>query len=301
MKNQSITNPDQFGIPSLKLERWKDVAGYEGSYLVSDFGRVFSIPKTVDRGRGGIYTTKPRILRNVHDTGGFMVISLFKKRFSIHSLVASHFVDNHVNGINVRHIDKDKTNNHYLNLEWFNNVTVSSKESEVWADFPDFEGVYQVSNLGRVLRIYKSQRRIRKAYFQKKEGYYAIDLHLNNVRYKFLIHRMVATCFVKNKNPEINIQVNHKNGIKTDNHYLNLEWVTKSENAIHAVKMGLTKKLRVRPGEINNMSKLKREQVVKIREMHKEGNSFEAIARSYNVTAANISMICKRKTWKHIE
>lgn len=118
---------------------------------------------------------------------------------------------------------------------------------EVWKDVKGFEGLYKVSNFGRVktvahwyIRHYSDGReekvwrpaRLRKP--QKNiHGYMMITLYKNKVDYHKQVHRLVAEAFIPNPN---NLeQVNHKNGDKADNRVDNLEWVTRYENAIHAV------------------------------------------------------------------
>jgi hypothetical protein len=65
-------------------------------------------------------------------------------------------------------------------------------------------------------------------------GYENVNLYKNGVGSMFAIHRLVALAFIPNK--ENKPQVNHKDGIKTNNHVENLEWMTCSENQLHAFK-----------------------------------------------------------------
>lgn len=122
---------------------------------------------------------------------------------------------------------------------------------EIWKDAPGFEGRYQVSNTGRVksvsfmqpyvLRNGKPALRATKekivAQQLQNSGYFLVHLHKDNARKAKLVHRLVAEAFIGANSGE----VNHKNGIKTDNRVDNLEWVTSSENKEHAVGAGLNR------------------------------------------------------------
>lgn len=98
-------------------------------------------------------------------------------------------------------------------------------------DYPN----YQITQEGIVFNKH-SGLELKQA-LNCKTGYLQVSLWKNNTGKHHHIHRLVAIHFLEK--PLGKYQVNHKNGIKTDNRVDNLEWVTKSENAIHAIKTGL--------------------------------------------------------------
>lgn len=121
---------------------------------------------------------------------------------------------------------------------------------EIWKPVKSFEGEYEVSNLGNVRSIKFGKCNLLKSFYSR--GYKKIELYLNGTSRKYYVHRLVATAFINNPNKRE--FVNHIDGHKDNNHYTNLEWVTKSENVIHAYSTGLivntARKSIAKPGTI---------------------------------------------------
>ncbi|MEE3439923.1 NUMOD4 domain-containing protein [Ruminococcus sp.] len=89
--------------------------------------------------------------------------------------------------------------------------------NEVFLDIPNYEGLYQVSNLGRVRRNGKILRP-----FKNEKGYLRIDLYKNGTKRTARVHRLVAHSFIPN--PQNLPEINHKDEDKTNNAVGNLEW-----------------------------------------------------------------------------
>lgn len=114
---------------------------------------------------------------------------------------------------------------------------------EIWKDIKGYEGLYQVSNLGRVKSLPRNTKNqykngIIKKNIILKNGYYFINLY-NNGSKLFTIHKLVAQAFIPNlKNKPC---INHIDGNKQNNCVDNLEWCTYSENELHAFNKNLKK------------------------------------------------------------
>ena len=178
---------------------------------------------------------------------------------------------------------------------------------EVWKDIPDYDGRYQVSNIGRVRSLDKEVINSGRRLFCKGRvlssskhnmGYLRVSLPFiirQKKRKSFFIHRLVLMAF-KGMPTKKRYDCNHINGIKADNRIENLEWCSRKENIRHSFRIGLSKQ-----GEDHHRSKLKEKDVVEIKELlrNKKLKQIE-IARKFNVSDVAISMIKSKRNWSHI-
>lgn len=148
---------------------------------------------------------------------------------------------------------------------------------------------YQISDNGIVIN---KKGKKRKTYITSY-GYEHIQLHKNGKRKTFRIHRLVAEHFIPNYDNKT--EVNHIDGNKLNNNVKNLEWCTRSENQLHAYKIGLQKL-----GEEHYNSKLKKKDIIEIRDMLDKGISHFDISKHFNVSKSLITKINNNKIWKHI-
>lgn len=181
---------------------------------------------------------------------------------------------------------------------------------EIWKDIVGYEGLYMISNMGRVKKLnsivtqvgfngVEYSRRFKERLIGQnsgKENYQMIHLRKDGLNKAIRTHRLVAIAFIPNT--ENKPEVNHINGIKSDNRVENLEWCTSSENQFHSVRTGLSK---IQYGSETTNSKLTEKDVLKIRELKQttKMNNTE-IGKLFGVKQPAISKIIYRKNWKHI-
>ena len=120
---------------------------------------------------------------------------------------------------------------------------------EIWKPIINYEGYYEVSNYGNVRSINRTiidkngiklnYKSIKLKPTTNKGGYLQVGLSKNSKTNSYCVHQLEALAFIHNF--ENKPTVNHKDGIKINNYVDNLEWATKSEQAIHSLKHNLRK------------------------------------------------------------
>lgn len=160
----------------------------------------------------------------------------------------------------------------------------------IWKDITDYVN-YEVSSCGKIRN--KVTGRLLK--FDKSwNGYYRCTLCKTNTPKKFLVHRVVMREFVG----ESSLQVNHKDGDKSNNGLSNLEYVSCSENHIHAQENGL------RPiGSARGTALIDEDVVRKVCQMFQKGYTRGEILSaglSPHLKKHMVDNIRRRRTWKHV-
>lgn len=173
---------------------------------------------------------------------------------------------------------------------------------EVWKSVKGYEGLYEISNQGRLkglekIRIigYGGTRIYPETIFTptpNTKGYCVCVLRDHGKSKTFSIHRLVAEHFLERL--DCKNSVNHKNGIKSDNRVENLEWCTVKENNDHAKETGL-----LAFGEKNPNSKISEIEAIKILSL-KGKKSAKELSSRYGITKESIWNIWKKASWSHI-
>ena len=162
-------------------------------------------------------------------------------------------------------------------------------DSKEWRDVVGYEGKYKVSEDGDIYSLL-TNKVLRTNYC----GIYpSIKLTMNGEQFQAYIHAIVAAAFLGERLE--GYDVNHIDGVKTNNHYSNLEYCSHGDNIRHAVATGLL----CVEGKLLN-PKLTEAQVVCIRGSLKLGIKPKALAKQYNVSDQAIYDIKNNKSWQHI-
>jgi hypothetical protein len=177
--------------------------------------------------------------------------------------------------------------------------------TEEWKVLPQTNNLYMVSNLGRVRTVERVCFRSNGRRHTIKEkvlkpaidgnGYQRVGLSVDEKLVTFKVHRLVASVFCENIN-NLN-EVNHKDGNKLNNNKENLEWVTRSENVLHAFRSGLAKPL---SGEKNPSAKISEMEALTIKTFLDAGYGPTKIAKLFKKSIHIIKDISRGKTWKYV-
>lgn len=158
--------------------------------------------------------------------------------------------------------------------------------TEIWRTVKGYEGLYEVSSKGRVRTIERLRVKPKiKATRKDKDGYLVINLFKGEYKTK-KVHRLVGIAFIKG---DTSLQINHKNGIKSDNSVGNLEWVTSRQNNKHNYD---------RLGRITHLRKLTKSQVIEIRRLKKEGQTYKQLSGKFNIPVITLSRIVRRISYR---
>lgn len=176
---------------------------------------------------------------------------------------------------------------------------------EEWRDIKGFDGFYQVSNTGKVRSCCNGGRiggkgawRLR-ALSANPDGYLKVRLYQGGKDMTQRVHTLVAQAFLPNPNGYGT--VNHKDGNKTNNVVDNLEWADRSEQMVHAYKLGLKKPVR---GSKNSQAKLTDDDVRYIRSHYKRlSQEFGTVAlgRKFGLTNAAIGKVVRGETYQNVK
>lgn len=170
--------------------------------------------------------------------------------------------------------------------------------TEIWQPVVGYETLYQVSSLGRVRRMLnRSGNPLREPLIlqliTRQRGYLNVNLWKQNRHHSRRVHRVVMAAFI-GPVPE-GMQVNHRNGIKTDNSLDNLEYVSPAENVRHAKEV-----LHVNQGERHPSHRLSDMAVRHIRTAVLEGRSKTELARDFGVSGRCIGDVIRNRSWRHV-
>jgi len=164
---------------------------------------------------------------------------------------------------------------------------------ETWKPVVGFEGFYEVSDLGRVRRSAYAKGtwvgRIRKTTVSSW-GYSTLRLCAHGRGKSVNVHHLVVDAFISTD--RVGLDINHKNGIKTDNRLCNLEIVTRAENIQHAYMIGLMNNCG--PGRLT-------EDDVREIKANQENLSQRPLAKKFGVSQPLISQIQSGKIWKRVK
>ena len=170
---------------------------------------------------------------------------------------------------------------------------------EVWKPIPGYEGFYEVSNVGRVKSLFRTDVRGKTVFekilvpgFNKRWGRMQVRLCKNGDEKTWKIHSLVAHAFLGRQ--LAGMDVNHIDGNKLNNCVENLEYCTRSENVLHAVRMGLNPHWH----ETHPLAKLTEIDVACIRQLSSEGVTGVELSKRFGVGRAQISRILSGKRWK---
>lgn len=309
-------------------EEWQPVPGFEGSYEVSNMGRVRSLDRVVTCRNGMPKTIHGKILKPMVNPHGYESVAPCIDNVNVpmlvHRLVASVFVKNPDNLPQVDHKDADKRNNCADNLRWVtakensenrtyhyrlehplpeqwepNPDDVVFFETEVWRPIPGYDKEYEISSRGRVRSLDRviergegtmtiHGREVKQCL--SSAGYKIFNLHHNNKSKRVFTHKVMGEVFLPNPNGFT--EVMHKNHERTDNRTENLLWCPTRYGTLAAVRDGVIDPQKDRRGKPTPYE-TQRKGIAVVRDDGKRYESIAAAARDIGLSTNSVRDVLK--------
>lgn len=215
-------------------EIWKPIPNTRLNYEVSSYGRIRRLASTIVLSNNKVRHLAPKIMEVVNSHNGVMV-SIDGKMCSAAKLVGQAFIDGYIYGKILYHKDGNVANNCVDNLTTASTNQIVIEDDESLSEIDYLKKYYNITKEGDVIRRMDNKKLTPT---KDNKGYLRIRLKAPQFsinpdkRKAYKVHRLVAMYYLSDYSDKL--QVNHKNGIKTDNRVENLEMVTNSENALHA-------------------------------------------------------------------
>lgn len=217
-------------VPVDAIEEWRPVVDWEHKYEVSNHGRVRNKNTQhilMPYGRWGM----------VHLADGSKGHRIRSTTISPVQCMVRTFCSDYVNGATIKYVDNNPTNTKLSNVVLVPPKTMDDYPDLEWRDVVGYEGFYKVSNTGLIYGIL-SNTMVKAC--SDKDGYLGLNLYKRgadgkNVRQSFKVHRLVAAAFLPN--PENKPQIDHIDGVKTNNCVENLRWTSSKENINNPVTL----------------------------------------------------------------
>jgi hypothetical protein len=170
-------------------------------------------------------------------------------------------------------------------------------DDEEWKTISFTDYKYEVSNYGRVKSYCQNSEQGKLLNPSQIGGFKVVSLKYNGSSKHFLVHKLVAELFIPKENENQTVVI-HLDWSKANNHFSNLQWVTKAESYIRMHKR--LQEERKKKGKVVTYSKLKTEEVSLIKSMLGRGVKQKLIAKMFCVSEMQITRIKRGENWKEI-
>ena len=171
-------------------------------------------------------------------------------------------------------------------------------DDEFWKELQFTDKKYEISNYGRIKSYCYDKTKGRLVKPGNIKGFYNVSLRVDGKKRSYLVHKLTAEYFVSKESDDQTVVI-HLDWNKQNNHYKNLQWVTRDESyrRMHQVLQEARKKA----GKVVTSSKLRPEDVSVLKGLLEKGVKQSVIAKLFCISEMQVTRIKRKENWAEIE